>query len=123
MPVTVRATAEDSLLLTDLYQFAMLEAYLARAMTAPAVFELFFRKLPPERGFLVAAGLAQALDFLEGARLSPDERDWLRRSGRLGPAAIDWLARFRFTGSVCSSRGSLVLRSAACMHSSARCRV
>jgi nicotinate phosphoribosyltransferase len=58
----------ESPLLTDLYQLNMIQAYLDHGETGPAVFELFVRKLPPQRGFLVAAGLEQALDFLEGLR-------------------------------------------------------
>ena|SRR5208282_1272551 len=55
----------DSALLTDLYQLNMLAAYLDHGLTETAVFELFVRKLPPRRGFLMAAGLEQALQFLE----------------------------------------------------------
>ncbi|MBN9461881.1 MAG: hypothetical protein J0H00_11730 [Burkholderiales bacterium] len=51
-------------LLTDLYQLAMMRAYLDRGMEEPAVFELFVRKLPAQRNFLVAAGLEQALEFV-----------------------------------------------------------
>jgi nicotinic acid phosphoribosyltransferase len=58
----------SSPLLTDLYELTMLQAYYERGMTETAVFELFVRKLPPGRDFLVAAGLAQALDFVEGLR-------------------------------------------------------
>jgi Nicotinate phosphoribosyltransferase (NAPRTase) N-terminal domain len=47
----------DSLLLTDLYQLNMLQAYRDPGMTATAVFEFFVRKLPAGRGFLVAAGV------------------------------------------------------------------
>ena len=52
-------------LLTDLYQLNMLAAYLDHGLTDTAVFELFVRKLPARRGFLMAAGLEQALDYLE----------------------------------------------------------
>ncbi len=44
-------------LLTDLYQFNMIQAYLEHGETKTAVFEFFVRKLPAQRGFLVAAGL------------------------------------------------------------------
>ena len=43
---------DHSLLLTDLYQLSMLEAYAAHGMAETAVFEFFVRKLPPTRGFL-----------------------------------------------------------------------
>ena len=52
-----------SALLTDLYQLAMTQAYIEHGKTGTAVFEFFARKLPPSRGFLIAAGLEQALDF------------------------------------------------------------
>jgi len=87
-------------LLTDLYQLNMMQAYLDHGMTETAVFEFFMRKFPARRGFLVAAGLEQALDFLENLRFSSAEIDWLRRSGRFGAALLDYLAAFRFTGDV-----------------------
>lgn len=52
-------------LLTDLYELNMAASYLARGMSEPAVFSLFVRKLPPNRGLLVAAGLEDCLSFLE----------------------------------------------------------
>jgi nicotinate phosphoribosyltransferase len=87
-------------LLTDLYQLNMLQAYLDHGETGTAVFELFFRKFPERRGFLVAAGLEQALDFLVNMRFSPEEIDWLRRSGRFGENFLDRLVGLRFTGDV-----------------------
>ncbi len=91
---------EQSLLLTDLYELSMLEAYAAHGMAETAVFELFFRKLPPERGFLMAAGLAQAVQFLEAVQFTPDELAWLRTSGMFSPVFIDGLKDLRFTGDV-----------------------
>jgi nicotinate phosphoribosyltransferase len=87
-------------LLTDLYQLNMIQAYLDHGETKTAVFEFFVRKLPVGRGFLVAAGLEQALDFLEGLRFSPDDLDWLRGSGRFEKGLLDYLADLRFTGDV-----------------------
>ncbi|MFZ5509230.1 MAG: nicotinate phosphoribosyltransferase [Pseudomonadota bacterium] len=91
---------EESLLLTDLYQLTMLQAYYDRGMNGAAVFEFFVRKLPEERNFLVAAGLEQALDYLEHARFTEAELDWLRGCGRLRRDFVDSLADWRFTGDV-----------------------
>ena len=85
-------------LLTDLYQLNMIEAYLDHGETGTAVFELFFRKFPARRNFLLAAGLEQALDFLERVRFAPNDIDWLARSGRFSKRLLDYLAAFRFTG-------------------------
>ena len=89
-----------SALLTDLYQINMIQAYLDHGETKTAVFEFFVRNLPPRRGFLVAAGLEQALDFLENLRFPPEEIEWLRSTGRFGNNLLDYLAGFRFTGDV-----------------------
>lgn len=87
-------------LLTDLYQLNMIQAYLDHGETKPAVFELFFRDLPPRRNFLVAAGLDQALDFLEQLRFGEAELAWLKRTGRFRQDLIDYLATLRFDGDV-----------------------
>ncbi|HZS20589.1 MAG TPA: hypothetical protein VFA63_06330 [Pseudonocardiaceae bacterium] len=50
---------------TDFYEVTMALAYLREGLTEPATFSLFTRKLPKQWGFLVAAGLADVLDFLE----------------------------------------------------------
>jgi nicotinate phosphoribosyltransferase len=87
-------------LLTDLYQLNMIQAYLDHGETKTAVFEFFVRKLPVERGFLVAAGLEQALDLLEHLRFSAEELDWLRTTGRFEKRLLDYLGDLRFTGDV-----------------------
>ena len=89
-----------SVLLTDLYELTMLEAYFQERMNDVAVFELFVRKLPPGRNFLVAAGLAQAVDYLAGLRFTPEELDWLRETGRFTRPFVDSLTGLRFTGDV-----------------------
>ena len=89
-----------TLLLTDLYQLNMMKAYVDHEQTRTAVFEFFVRKLPPRRGFLVTAGLEQALDFLENFRFSAEELDWLDRTGRFGRDLLAHLESFRFTGEV-----------------------
>lgn len=88
----------SSPLLADLYQFTMLQTYLEQDMQQTAVFELFVRKLPPGRNFLVAAGLEQVLEFLENLQFSAEELDWL--ATRFPPQVIDYLERFRFEGDV-----------------------
>jgi nicotinate phosphoribosyltransferase len=98
-PVDVMDPAASPLL-TDLYQLNMIQAYLEHGETGTAVFEFFVRKLPPQRGFLLAAGLEQALDFLENLRFSAEELDWLAQSGRFGGDLLEHLARLRFTGDV-----------------------
>ena len=89
-----------SALLTDWYQLTMLKAYWEHGMHETAVFEFFVRRLPSNRNFLLAAGLAPALDYLEGLRFEPDELEWLGGQPGFPPAFVDWLADLRFTGDV-----------------------
>jgi nicotinate phosphoribosyltransferase len=92
--------AGNCALLTDLYQLNMIQAYLEHGATDTAVFEFFVRDMPEGRNFLIAAGLEQALDFLEGLRFADDDLAWLERTGRFGGKLIDYLRRLRFTGAV-----------------------
>ena len=90
----------NSPLLVDLYQLNMMESYLESGATGPAVFEFFVRRLPARRGFLIAAGLEQALAYLESLRFSPQDLDWLKSTGRFTPRFLDYVETFRFTGEV-----------------------
>ena len=90
-------------LLTDLYELTMAAGYVQTRFEGRATFELFTRSLPPRRNFLVAAGLEQALDFLEQVRFSPAEISYLREHPAfacIGAPFFDYLASFRFTGEV-----------------------
>jgi nicotinate phosphoribosyltransferase len=102
-------TLGDAALFTDLYELTMAAAFFREGMNGAATFSLFVRRLPVERGFLVAAGLADALEYLRGFRFSPDALDYLRSLGRFEPAFLSHLKSLRFTGQVRAMReGTLV---------------
>jgi len=90
----------NSALLTDLYQLNMIRGYLETGMTEVAVFEFFVRRLPAARGFFMAAGLEQVVEYLERLHFTPDELQWLAASGRFDDRMIDYLAALRFDGDV-----------------------
>ncbi len=96
--------AEDYSLLTDLYQLTMAACYTGEGLsTRPASFELFVRHLPNGCGYLIAMGLAQALDYLEKFRFTQSHLDALQGTGIFeGAPAQFWslLADGRFTGDV-----------------------
>lgn len=87
-------------LLTDLYQLTMLQGYLEAGMEGEAVFEFFVRRLPPGWSFLIAAGLEQAVDYLEQLRFHEADLAWLAASGRFSRDLVERLGRLRFTGAV-----------------------
>ena len=107
-----RLVAEHSGLLTDLYELTMAAGYLQTRFDACATFELFVRHLPPHRNYLVAAGLEQALEFLENVHFTSKEIDYLRRHPvfrNIRDEFFDYLSTFRFTGNVWAMpEGSLV---------------
>jgi len=87
-------------LLIDLYQLTMAQAYLQLGMSDSAVFELFVRSLPRSRRFLVAAGLAQALEYLEELRFAPEELEFLSGTRLFSGEFLEHLRTLRFSGSV-----------------------
>lgn len=87
-------------LLTDLYELTMLAAYFEHGMNETASFELFVRKLPEQRNFLIAAGLEAVCGYLESLRFSEEDREWLKSLNRFSPAFLRSLGDFRFTGEV-----------------------
>src|ERR1700733_3549794 len=95
--------AKHSGLLTDLYELTMAAGYCQTRFYANATFKLFVRHLPAKRNFLVAAGLEQALDFLEHVHFTADEISYLRNHlvfCNIRDEFFDYLATFRFTGDV-----------------------
>lgn len=78
----------------------MAQAYFELGMHATAVFELFARRLPPSRRFLLAAGLEQTLEYLETLRFTSDDLEYLDGLGLFAPAFLEHLGALRFTGSV-----------------------
>lgn len=92
-----------SALLTDLYELTMAAAYFDSHFRAEASFELFVRALPEKRSYLIAAGLQQALDFLEDARFSAEDVAYLRQLpvfAHISADFFEYLREFRFTGEV-----------------------
>ena len=87
----------------------MTASYLRRGMTEEATFSLFVRNLPPSRGFLVAAGLEDCLDYLETLAFEAEDLAWLRAHG-FGAADVERFASLRFTGDVhAAPEGRVVL--------------
>jgi nicotinate phosphoribosyltransferase len=97
-------TPEDYSLLTDLYQLTMTACYTGEGLEQRrASFELFVRRLPTGFGYLIAMGLAQALDYLQKFRFSSNQLAALQATGIFNRAPDRFwslLAEARFTGDV-----------------------
>ncbi len=93
----------NSALQTDLYELTMAAAYFENGLNRPATFELFVRSLPDDRGYLLIAGLEQALEYLENFHFNSEQIDFLQHQPIFRHASrefFDYLAQLRFTGEV-----------------------
>ncbi|MFH8475943.1 nicotinate phosphoribosyltransferase [Streptomyces sp. NPDC018000] len=85
---------------TDLYEVTMAQSYLCEGMTASATFSLFVRDLPPDRGFLVCAGLDSVLDFLSAYRVDAEDVDVFASVLKRRPEDLAPLLGLEFSGEV-----------------------
>lgn len=84
--------------LTDLYQLTMLQGYMNRGMDQEATFELFLRRLPKNRNFVITAGLAQVVEYLENLRFSDHDLQYLKSTNLFSSLFLSYLESFRFEG-------------------------
>ena len=87
-------------LFCDLYELTMAQTFFRNKMFAPATFSLFVRNYPPNRGYLVSAGLEHVLEFLEHLQFGSESLDYLASTGMFSQDFLDYLAGLRFTGNV-----------------------
>jgi len=86
-------------LLTDLYELTMCASYFDNKRTEAASFDLFIRKLPPNRSYYMSAGLEQALLYLKNIKFNAEQIDFLKEKG-FKQGFLDYLREFKFTGEV-----------------------
>ncbi|MBT1017671.1 nicotinate phosphoribosyltransferase [Canibacter sp. lx-72] len=94
-------TNTSSALRTDHYELTMVDAAL-RAGTAnrASVFEVFTRRLNGARRYAVLAGTGRMLEAIKQFRFTQQELEYLEKRNFLRPETLDWLANYRFRGSI-----------------------
>jgi nicotinate phosphoribosyltransferase len=81
-------------LLTDLYELTMAAGYYVHGLADQrATFELWVRHLPPGRNYLVAAGLEQAVHYLQHIRFAPEQVEYLRSHPAFRDVPAGWFER------------------------------
>jgi nicotinate phosphoribosyltransferase len=93
-------TPDNVALLLDLYELAMTDSYFRHGMNERATFALFVRSLPPNRTFLVSAGLETALACIETLRFADEAIRYLDSLRMFSTGFLEYLRGFRFTGDV-----------------------
>src|SRR6267154_2349194 len=100
MPIDLRLDANEVALFTDLYELTVSAALFEHRFDATAAFELSMRRMPPGRGYMVAAGIERLLAVLEEYRFDADAIAHLESLQLFKPEFLDYLSKLRFTGSV-----------------------
>ena len=93
--------SRDFALLTDLYELTMMQGYYETgAHKRQVVFDLFYRKNPSGNGYAIAAGLQQAIEYLDELHFSAEDIAYLESLNIFSEGFIAYLKDFRFTGEV-----------------------
>jgi nicotinate phosphoribosyltransferase len=90
---------ENMSMFTDLYELTMCASYFDNRKFEQATFDLFIRRLPPNRSYFLFAGLEQALLFLKKVRFKEEHIAFLKKQG-FKEEFLDYLRDFKFTGDV-----------------------
>jgi len=86
-------------LFTDFYELAMCASYFDNKRFEPATFDLFIRRLPENRGYLLFAGLEQVLLYLKNLKFTQEQIKYLKKQD-FDEDFLDYLSSFEFTGEV-----------------------
>ncbi len=100
MPIDLRFDATDVALFADLYELTVSAVFFERGMNETAAFELGLRRMPPNRGYMIAAGIERVVEALEDVRFDPAAIEHLQSLKLFKDDFLDFLAGLRFTGSV-----------------------
>ena len=84
-------------MLTDFYELTMANGYFEKGYKDRiAYFDMFFRKIPDEGGFAIAAGLEQLVHCLESLHFEDEDIQYLKKKGIFCDAFLDYLREFDF---------------------------
>lgn len=88
-------------LLTDFYELTMANGYFESEMADKiCYFDLFFRRIPDDGGFAIAAGLEQVIKYISNLHFTADDIDFLRKKNVFTDRFLEYLADFSFTGDI-----------------------
>lgn len=89
--------AYDLALLTEGYELTMADGFMGAGMKDTiAYFDLFFRRVPDNGGFAIAAGLSKVIDYLEHLHFREEDIKYLKSKG-ISDELASYLKDFKFT--------------------------
>lgn len=87
-------------LLTDLYQLTMMQGYFRMKRREIVVFDAFYRENPCKGGYAICAGLESIVDYIKNIKFDSEDIEYLRSTWLFQDDFLEYLANFKFTGSV-----------------------
>ncbi|MBQ1815765.1 MAG: nicotinate phosphoribosyltransferase, partial [Ruminococcus sp.] len=88
-------------MLCDFYEFTMSNGYFKNGFYKRNVyFDVFFRKVPDNGGFAIAAGLEQVISYIKNLHFSDDDISYLRTKGIFDEQFLEYLSNFKFHGDI-----------------------
>lgn len=84
-------------LLADFYEFTMANGYLEEGLQDRITyFDLYFRKIPDNGGYVIVAGLQQFIEYLNNLHFTEDDIEYFRKKDLFSDEFLDYLANFKF---------------------------
>ena len=91
-------------MLCDFYELTMGNGYFQNGYKDRITyFDVFFRNVPDEGGFAIAAGLEQIIDYIQELRFEPEDIEYLRGRNLFSEEFLEYLREFRFISSTAFS--------------------
>ncbi len=88
-------------MLCDFYELTMGNGYFTDGMKDRiCYFDMFFRKVPDEGGYAIAAGLEQIIEYVKNLHFGKEDIDYLRGRGMFSEGFLEYLQNFKFTGDI-----------------------
>lgn len=88
-------------MLCDFYELTMGNGYFLNGMAERITyFDLFFRKVPDEGGFAIAAGLEQVIEYIKNLHFNDDDIEFLRNKNLFDEGFLQYLHSFKFSGDI-----------------------
>ena len=88
-------------MLCDFYELTMGNGYFQTGMADQiCYFDVFYRSVPDQGGFAIAAGLAQVVEYIENLHFDEEDIAYLRSKNCFSEAFLDYLRDFSFTGDI-----------------------
>ena len=88
-------------LVTDFYELTMSNGYFENNMQDTiAYFDVFFRQVPDNGGYVICSGLEQIIDYIKNLKFDSNDISYLRSLNKFSDNFLDYLSHFKFTGDI-----------------------